>query len=69
MPAWTVFDEDTRPIFRQRLNPDDETWERGRAWVIVFGLGAWHYYLRRNPSFAALGRRTIDQVLADASES
>ena len=69
MPAWTVFDEATRSIFRSRLDPDDLTWARGRAWAVVFGLGAWHYYQRRNPSFAALGRRTVDQVLVDASES
>jgi aminoglycoside phosphotransferase (APT) family kinase protein len=69
MPAWTVFDEDTRPIFRQRLNPDDETWERGRAWAIVFGLGAWHYYVRKNPPFAELGRRTVNQVLTEARSS
>jgi len=66
MAAWTVFDETTRPIFRSRLEPDELTWARGRAWATVFGLGAWHYYRRTNPSFAELGRRTVDQVLADA---
>ena len=69
MPAWTVFDEVTRPIFRERLNPDETTWARGRAWAIVFGLGAWQYYVRRNPPFAALGRRTVNQVLTEARSS
>ena len=63
MPAWTVFDEATRPLFRAQLAVDDATWERGRAWALVFGVGAWHYYARTNPSFAALGRRAVNQVL------
>lgn len=69
MPAWTVFDQATRPIFRRRVDPDEVTWQRGRAWAMVFGLGAWHYYLRKNPSFAAVGRRTVNQVLTDTRRS
>ena len=63
MPAWAVFDADTRPLFRSRLPVDDATWERGRAWALAFGLTAWHYYPARDPGFAALGRRTVEQVL------
>ncbi|WP_433290850.1 aminoglycoside phosphotransferase family protein [Actinoplanes sp. CA-030573] len=64
MAAWTVFDAASRPIFRDAVGDvDDDTWERGRAWALVFGLGAWHYYRRRKPDFAALGRRTVNQTL------
>ncbi|MFI5892171.1 aminoglycoside phosphotransferase family protein [Actinoplanes sp. NPDC051513] len=69
MPAWTVFDAATRPVFRARLDPDDLTWERGRAWALVFGLGAWHYYRVSDPAFAALGRQTVNRVLTDARSS
>ena len=67
MAAWTVFDAGTRPLFRAQLDVDDATWERGRAWALAFGLSAWHYYPTRDPSFAELGRRTVEQTLADAS--
>jgi aminoglycoside phosphotransferase (APT) family kinase protein len=63
MPAWTLFDQDTRPLFRAQLDVDDDTWERGRGWALAFGLTAWHYYQHRNPPFAALGRRTVDRTL------
>ena len=69
MPAWTVFDETTRPLFRARLTVDDASWERGRAWALAFGLAAWHYYEERNPPFAALGRRTVNQTLTNTASS
>ncbi|GAA2632825.1 aminoglycoside phosphotransferase family protein [Paractinoplanes durhamensis] len=63
MAAWAILDPASRPVFRAQLDVDDVTWERGRGWALVFGLGAWHYYLTRKPGFAALGRRTVEQVL------
>jgi aminoglycoside phosphotransferase (APT) family kinase protein len=69
MPAWTVFDTAARAHFRAELAVDDRTWERGRAWALVFGLGAWHYYRATNPPFAALGQQTVNRVLTDAASS
>jgi aminoglycoside phosphotransferase (APT) family kinase protein len=63
MPAWTVFDAASRPAFRAAADVDDATWERGRAWALRFGLGAWHYYRELRPAFADLGRRTVNQTL------
>jgi aminoglycoside phosphotransferase (APT) family kinase protein len=66
MPAWTLFDDESRPVFRAAASADDATWERGRAWAFAFGLSAWHYYVVRDPPFAELGRRTVNRVLTDA---
>ncbi|MEV6847581.1 aminoglycoside phosphotransferase family protein [Actinoplanes sp. NPDC051411] len=63
MPAWTLFDDASRPVFRSAADVDDATWERGRAWAFAFGISAWHYYAGRNPPFAELGRRTVNHVL------
>jgi aminoglycoside phosphotransferase (APT) family kinase protein len=69
MPAWTLFDPASRPVFRAALDVDDATWERGRAWAFAFGIAAWHYYPVTNPSFARLGRRTVNQTLTKEGSS
>ncbi|GIF22272.1 aminoglycoside phosphotransferase (APT) family kinase protein [Actinoplanes tereljensis] len=69
MAAWALFDPAARQVFRNRLAVDDATWERGRAWALLFGLGAWHYYDTLKPEFAALGRRTVNQTLTDRASS
>jgi aminoglycoside phosphotransferase (APT) family kinase protein len=63
MPAWTLFDAASRDVFRAALDFDDATWERGRAWAFAMGIGAWHYYPVTNPSFASLGRETVNRTL------
>jgi aminoglycoside phosphotransferase (APT) family kinase protein len=69
MAAWTLFDDESRAVFRARLDVDDATWERGRAWAFAFGMSAWHYYPVRNPPFAALGRTTVNRTLTDRPSS
>lgn len=34
MIAWTFFDKDSRAIFKNDLNLDDNTWARGRGWAL-----------------------------------
>ncbi|GAA0527986.1 aminoglycoside phosphotransferase family protein [Paractinoplanes ferrugineus] len=65
MAGWAMFGPAERRGFRARLAVDDDTWARGRAYALVFGLAAWHYYRSRKPAFAALGRRTVNQALTD----
>jgi aminoglycoside phosphotransferase (APT) family kinase protein len=65
MVAWTMFSAATRDIFREALAVDDATWARGRGWALCLGLGAQPYYHITNPVLADIGRRAIDQVLAD----
>ena len=32
--AWTFFDDESRPVFRDALALDDDTWDRGRGWAL-----------------------------------
>jgi len=63
MPAWTLFDAASRPVFRAAAGLDDDTWERGRAWAFAFGVPAWHCYRVCNPPFAEPSRRTVNRGL------
>lgn len=38
--AWTLLDADSREVFRDRLNVDDDTWTRGRCWGLSATLPA-----------------------------
>jgi aminoglycoside phosphotransferase (APT) family kinase protein len=65
MVAWNVLDAGGRRRFREALGYDDDTWARGRGWALWTGLGAQPYYRETFPEFAAAGRRTVLEVLAD----
>lgn len=38
--AWTLLDADSRTVFRDKLNVDDDTWARGRCWGLSATLPA-----------------------------
>ncbi|MFI5274526.1 MAG: aminoglycoside phosphotransferase family protein [Ktedonobacterales bacterium] len=65
MVAWNHFSADTRAAFRAALSVDDATWARGRGWALSVGLIALPYYQNTNPILASIGRRAIDEALAD----
>ncbi|HEX5136996.1 MAG TPA: aminoglycoside phosphotransferase family protein [Planctomycetota bacterium] len=66
MAAWTCLPPGARDVFRSVLGCDDATWARGRGWALWSGLVALPYYRDTNPPLAAVARRAIDAVLADA---
>ena len=65
--AWELFDPPAREIFRDRLDADEATWLRGRAWALGIALGTFSYYWRTLPSRCADRLAMIRNVLADAS--
>ncbi|MFZ1754481.1 MAG: aminoglycoside phosphotransferase family protein [Caldilineaceae bacterium] len=65
MAAWLYLSADTRQAFRDVLQVDDDTWARGKGWALSMGLMALPYYRTTNPVLAGIGRRAIDEVLAD----
>jgi aminoglycoside phosphotransferase (APT) family kinase protein len=65
MPAWAYLSAETRDAFRAALPVDDATWARARGWALSVGLIAVPYYETTNPVLAGIGRRAIDEVLAD----
>ena len=69
LPAWNLFDGDSREAFRTALNVDDATWARGRAWALSTAIVALPYYIDTNPAMVWLSRTMLDAVLADHARS
>ena len=61
--AWSFFTGTAREALRRELDVDADAWERGKGWALSVSLIALPYYSDRNPSLAAIARRTIDEVL------
>ncbi|QKD04667.1 aminoglycoside phosphotransferase family protein [Mesorhizobium loti] len=62
--AWTLFEGESREVFRTGLAVDDATWARGRGWALWKALitVAGH---ANNQAEVEKSRRVIDDVLAD----
>ena len=69
MIAWNLFTAETRDLFHAALAVDDATWARGRGWALSQALIFIPYYLDTNPVGVAIARRTINEVLANGSDS
>lgn len=63
--AWHMFDEPARRTLRQHLGCDEVHWERGKAWAFQQAMGLVWYYVDSNPTMSAMGRRTLDRIMAD----
>lgn len=53
IPAWWLFGEETRPIFKESVGAGDNEWERGKGWALSIGLVISPYYLKSNPQLVA----------------
>ncbi|KHK97104.1 aminoglycoside phosphotransferase [Microbacterium mangrovi] len=62
--AWHTLDAGPRGILRAHVGAGDVQWRRGAAWALLQALGLVWYYADSNPGMSALGRSTIDRVLA-----
>ena len=62
--AWTLFEGESRQVFRTGLAIDDAAWACGRGWALWKALitVAGH---TSNQAEAEKSRRVIDEVLAD----
>ncbi|MDG6109953.1 aminoglycoside phosphotransferase family protein [Dactylosporangium aurantiacum] len=65
MPAWTLLGAEHRGTFRDAVGADDAMWARARGWVLCMGLVALPYYRERDPAFAGLARRMLNEALLD----
>ena len=63
--AWAVFGPDGREAFRDALSDSGGAWDRARGVALHQAVMLIPYYRETNPGMAALGRRTVGQVLAD----
>jgi aminoglycoside phosphotransferase (APT) family kinase protein len=67
IPAWSVFGPVGRAVFRRELEVDDATWQRARGFALLQAAMIIPYYRVTNPGFVALAKRTVEEVLSDAS--
>ena len=64
--AWSLFDEPSRAVFRDRLGFVDEAmWLRGRAWAVSAAIQALPYYRDTNPDIVRRSWRAVHAVLTD----
>ncbi len=66
LQAWSLFDCDSRARFRSLVDANEITWLRARGWALCQAVMAWPYYLDTNQAMVAIGRRAIDEILAEA---
>ena len=64
--AWSIFNRAGRETFRDALDVDGGTWNRARGFALHQAAMIIPYYAETNPGFAALAKRTVMEVLADA---
>ena len=65
LPAWMLFDQQSRKVFRAASGVDDDMWRRGRAWALSIGIIAFPYYRQSRPDHAAVSKRQVEAVLVD----
>jgi aminoglycoside phosphotransferase (APT) family kinase protein len=65
LPAWSLFDDESRIAFRASSGADDATWERGKGWAISMAALAIPYYLDSNPAIVSNAGRMLAAVLGD----
>lgn len=65
IPAWSIFGPAGRAAFRASLAVDDGSWDRARGIALHQASLIVPYYADTNPAFAAMARRTIQQVIDD----
>ncbi|MGI8949259.1 MAG: hypothetical protein ACR2FV_15045 [Ornithinimicrobium sp.] len=63
MPG-NLLDRATRQVWRADLEPDDDTWERGRGWALEQAVGALHYYEHTNAHMFTAAHRTLRELLS-----
>jgi aminoglycoside phosphotransferase (APT) family kinase protein len=63
--AWNLLPADARDVFRDALQVDDATWERGRGRALAQALVQLPYYRDTNPTLAANARHVIREILTD----
>ena len=65
IPAWSVFGGKGRETFRDALDVDGDAWNRARGLALHQAAMIIPYYAETNPVFAALARRTVEEVISD----
>jgi aminoglycoside phosphotransferase (APT) family kinase protein len=62
--AWTLFQGDSREAFRAEMQPDDETWARGRGWALWKALITLAGHGGTDPAEKEGAGRVVEEILA-----
>ena len=63
--AWTMFEGESRTVFRATLQPDAGAWARGKGWALWKALILLAKLPGTNPRDLGPARRVLDELLAD----
>jgi aminoglycoside phosphotransferase (APT) family kinase protein len=63
--AWTLFEGESRAVFRRALPLDDGVWARARGWALWKALIVWARLPGANPLDAASSVRIVDDLIAE----
>jgi len=64
VPAWTLFEDADRDLFRRLLGVDDATWHRAKAYALHQAVIGIPYYRESNPQFVSHMTHTANRILA-----
>ena len=64
-PAWTLFEGESRGVFRAKLAFDNDTWTRGRAWTLWKALTMAANFSDTNNIEVSHHLRIIKDVIGD----
>jgi aminoglycoside phosphotransferase (APT) family kinase protein len=65
LPAWWLFEGDSRRAYREALEIDDTTWLRARGWALSLVVIAIPYYLTRRPGTLPDSKDAVADILSD----
>lgn len=68
IPAWSLFDSDSRKVFRKYLEIDDNSWIRGKGWALSIALIIIPYYINTNPTLTSIAKRMINEIISDETK-
>ncbi|HSU80259.1 MAG TPA: aminoglycoside phosphotransferase family protein [Candidatus Angelobacter sp.] len=63
--AWTFFDEESRKVFKNVLNMDEETWCRARGWALWKALITYDEFKMSNTALATESFQIINSIVQD----
>ena len=65
LPAWSLLDAHTRSVFKETLQVDDHTWERGKGWELSIALIILPFYRNRNQVLVDVAKRMINELILE----
>ncbi len=62
IPAWSIFDEESRAIYKEAAKVDENTWLRAKGWALSIALIILPYYKNKNKTMCDVAKRILSQI-------